>query len=279
MAGVGGLRRLVWAATLIVGLGGCSADADVVSPAFEPSTSPFQRVFGPAFAPIPPVGEAMRLDGALLARDRRSLVVSFIGGKAYTSTDPCSQDYEAWARLDGDTLDVTVAKLDHPKQAGANEGVVCTMEGYSYVFRILLEPPFAGSKVTAGGSGPMWMPPPDAVAEVPLGPGWQLTALMSEPSINALHRTYQPVPAPTAGADRFMALHQAFGEPTANVIDEPIGNATIHGSVVPVGRNGEDGFAAAWIVGANHFWFTVSDPSLTLDAFVALANGVEVPRP
>lgn len=212
-----------------------------------------------------------------MARDRRSIVVSFVGGKAYKQTDPCSVDYEAWAGLDGDTLAVTVAKVAHPEQARGDGNVVCTMEGYGYLFTIALPAPFRGREVTDLASGPLWMPPPEAVAELTtLPPEWVLTSVYSGESNAELSRTYQPRPGLPGDPGRFIALHQAFDGPNSNVVDAPVANGSIHGSLVPIGRNG-DGFAASWVAGSDGIWFTVVDPAVDLDAFVAMANGVRVP--
>lgn len=279
LARMGRLLALTCAVLAVAGLAGCGAPVDGSVPPSAAPPSPFQRVFGPEFRPVPPAVDRLTIDGALLARDRRSIAVSFVGGKAYKQTDPCSVDYEAWAGLDGDTLAVTVAEVAHPEQARGDGDVVCTMEGYGYLFTIVLPAPFQGREVTDLASGPLWIPPPEAVAEVStLPPDWILTSLFSEQSTAELNRTYQPRPGTPGDPGRFIALHQAFGGPTSNVVDAPIANGTIHGSVVPIGRNGA-GFAAGWVAGSDSFWFTVVDPAVDLDAFVAMANGVQVPAP
>lgn len=278
LARMGRLLALTCAVLAVAGLAGCGAPVDDSVPR-PVAPSPFQRVFGPGFGPIAPAADRVRIDGAVLARDRRSLAVSFVGGKAYKQTDPCSVDYEAWAGLDGGTLEVAVAEVAHPEQVRGGWNVYCTSEGYAYLFTIVLAAPFQGREVTDLASGPLWVPPPEALAEVStLPPDWILTSMFSEQSTAELSRTYQPRPGTAGDAGRYIALHQALDGPTSNVVDAPIGEATIHGSVVPIGRNGS-GFAATWRGGGDGFWFTVVDPAVTIDGFVAMANGVQVPGP
>lgn len=276
---MGRLLALTCAVLALAGLAGCGAPVDDSDPPSVAPPSPFQRVFGPAFRPVPPAAGRLTIDGVVLARDRRSIVVSFIGGKAYKQTDPCSVDDEAWAGLDGDTLAVTVAKVAHSEQARGDGNVLCTMEGHGYLFTIALPAAFLGREVIDLASGPLWIPPPETVAELTtLPPDWVLTSVNSEESIAELSRTYQPLSRVPGDPGRFIALHQAFSGPTSNVVDAPIANGTIHGSLVPIGRNG-DGFAASWVAGSDSFWFTVVDPAVDLDAFVGMANRVQISAP
>ena len=76
-----------------------------------------------------------------------------------------------------------------------------------------------------------------------------------------------------------MALYQAFGGPTSNQVDQPVARGSVHGQDVAIGRNGDEGFAVGWAAGRDHLWFSVVDPAVTLDGFVAMANAVAVPGP
>jgi hypothetical protein len=264
---------------LLCSLAACATPVEPSGPASDAAPLPLQRTFGPAFAPAPPIADRVRIFGALLARDRRSITVSFIGGKPYRASDSCSTDYEGWAGVDGDTLAVVVAKVAHPEQVQGGEGAVCSSGGHGYLFTLLLPAAFPGRTVTDLTSGPLWVPPPDAVAELTVGAAdWQLTGVTAEPTLAELSRMYQPRPGVPGDPGRFIALHQAFRGPASNVVDAPVARGVIHGKDVPIGRNGV-GFAAAWASGSNHFWFTVEDAAVTLDDFIAMANGVQVPAP
>jgi hypothetical protein len=275
MPGTSGIAAVLIAALLA----GCGSGADPVPPTLAVPASPFQRTVGPVFAPEPPAGPGAAIDGALLARDRRSVAISFLGGQAYERTNPCSEDYGAWAGLAGDTLELQVLRVRHPEQRPLGANMACTAEGHLYAFTVLLPAPFLGTTVRDRPAGPLWIAPPDRVVEPgPLPAGWTLTQI-STPSSAELGRTWGPPPDRTgAGGDGgFMALYQAFGGPTSNRVEQPIATRPIHGLDTPIGRNGDDGFTAAWMVGGDQVWFTVVDPAIDLDGFVELANGVGIP--
>lgn len=270
-------RRLVILVIAVL-LAGCSSTPDPVVAPPDIVANPFQRSFGPEFPPLPPLPPGGRIDGAVLSRDRMSVDLSFLGGQAYERTNPCSEDYGAWASVTGDTLELQVLAVEHPDQRPLALNMACTAEGYFYAFRILLPAPFLGATVRDRPTGPIWIAPPDAVAEPGLLPdGWHLASVRSESSIKELGRTYQPDSGAPGAAGRFMGLSQAFGGPTSNQIDQPIGIRSVHGQDVPVGRNGDAGFAVGWAAGVDHLWFTVYDPATSLDAFIAMANAVAVP--
>ena len=276
MARTNGLVALVIAAVLT----GCSPAPEPIAPASDGVASAFQRTFGPAFPPQPPGPPGGSIDGVVLARDRRSVDLSFIGGQAYERSNACSEEYGAWAGVAGDTLELEVMRIEHPEQPPLAPNMACTAEGHGYVFRILLPAPFLGTKVRDRPTGPIWIAPPERVAEPGLLPeGWNLTSVTGEPSLHELGRMWQPRPEVPGARGRFSGLYQAFGGATSNQVHQPIATRTIHGQDVPIGRNGDDGFAAGWTLGPDHVWFTVIDPAVSLDAFVAMANAVAIPAP
>jgi hypothetical protein len=278
MGGARGLIRLAGAISLAWCLAGCDASLESDSSTATAPSSPFQRIFGPAFAPPGPPKEAIHIDGALLARDRGSVAVSFLGGKAYDPANACSTDYRASAGINGDTLDLQVSPVHHPEQVRPPVDAVCTMEGYGYLFTIVLPVAFRGRQVMDPSSGQLWIAPPERIVELAgLPEGWRLTSITTEPSIPELGRMYQPGTEVPGAAGRFIAIHQAFGGPTSNTVDDPVATRSIHGADVPIGRNSDEGYAAGWADGADHVWFTVVDPAVTLDAFVDMANAVGVP--
>jgi hypothetical protein len=263
-----------------IALTGCSATPEPDAPSPGPPTSPFQRTFGPLFAAAPPGEPGGGIDGALLSGDRRSVAVSFIGGQAYEPTNPCSEDYGAWAGAAGDTLELAILRIEHPDQRPLGPNMACTAEGHGYLFTILLPAPFLGSTVRDRPTGPLWIAPPDRVVEPGLLPdGWHLSEVRGEPTIRELARTWTPGPGAPGGRDAFIAIHEAFDGPTSNAVEGPIATRSIHGADVAIGRNGDTGFAATWAFGQDRVWFTVVDPTVDLDAFAAMANAIGVRAP
>jgi hypothetical protein len=178
--------------------------------------------------------------------------------------------------VSGDTLEVQVVNIEHPDHAPAVQGVVCTAEGYSYLFTLMLAAPFAGRTVQDRASGPLWMPPSDRVAELPSIPaGWRLTSVNTSGEV--LWRDWRPGPDAPGAADRDLALFQAFNGPPLHTIDAPVATASIRGQDVPIGRNGEAGYMVSWMLETDGMSLLTSASELTLDDFVAMANAVAVP--
>ncbi len=93
-----------------------------------------------------------------------------------------------------------------------------------------------------------------------------------------LCRTYTP---PDSGGDapaeRNLSLCQVFGHAADRPVEVPVGRVVIQGQDVQVGRNGDIGYLASWRMGADGMSLISYDAELTLDAFVAIANGVALP--
>ena len=275
-------RAAVWAA-LIVALAACTSDPTPTdAPAADlPSPTPFQRTFGPVFPAVPPTGPRSRIEGVLPSRDRRSILVAFTGGKAYDPRDPCSGDYEAWAGGTAATLELQVSGVIHPEQVKLGPNTGCTMEGYSYRFSVLLPGPFLGAEVRDRESGPLWVPPPERVAElVPVPAGWQQGYLSAYPESRELCRMYMPrADGGVAPVERNLTLCQVFGAAADRPVEVPVGRATIRGQDVPVGRAGDIGYLVSWRLGADGMSLISYDAGLTLEAFIAMANAVAIPGP
>lgn len=223
-------------------LAGCSPAPEPVATSPDFASTAFRRSFGPDFPPLPPLPPGARIDGAVLSRDRTSVSISFIGGQAYDRANPCSEDYGAWAGAAGDTLELEILAVEHPDQVLLGPNVGCTAEGYSYLFRILFPAPFLGTNVKDRPTGPIWVAPPEQVAEPPIPPGWMLTAVHSSEGTHQVGRDYGPGPGAPGDADRYLALYQVFDGPPAHDLDAPVARASIRGQDVPVGRNGDTGF-------------------------------------
>ena len=248
----------------------------------EPTATPTRRSYGPDFSPTAPNGTVVPIMGAVLSHDRRTLTIDFLGTQPYTRHDWCAQDYEAWAGIAGEELDIQVDTIKHPDQATAPPNGACTVDGFGYIFELHLPGPFTGSVIRDRASGVLWVPPPERLAELgSIPPGWVLSRIsgskMSDPGPHQLDREYGPGPTIPGPRDRYYALIQVFGGPPNDPGESPVATATVHGVPVPVVRNGDAGFAVSWDVGADSVTLSAYDASLTLDAFVAMANAVEIP--
>jgi hypothetical protein len=248
-------------------------------PSPGPTEPPYHRSFGPLFAADPPIGGLVRIDGAFLSHDRRTLSVEFVGSHAYLPTNPCSKDYQAWASIQGDALVVEVVTVTHPDQETLAPEVSCTMEGYSYLFAIDLPVPFVGSTVR-NGSEPLWVPTPERVAELASLPGgWQLARISTfadaEPELHELLREYVPEVFVKPGSS--LGLGQVFGGPSGWDLHDVFTSGVVRGQDVPIGRNGDIGYTVNWELNGDSMTLISYDPELSVEEFIAMANGVAIP--
>ena len=293
------MAHLSWlvAGTAVVVLAACSAapmERTPASPGASPSANgasvgpdataqPNHRAYGPDFPGKPPGGALVQISGAFLSHDRRTLTIDFTGGPPYTRSNPCASDYEGWAGIEGDELVVQVDTILHRDHETLAPNVGCTMEGYGYIFELHLPLPFMGTKVRDRASGPIWVAPPARMAELAHVPaGWTLFQVYSSGAAGSeaheLARGYGPGPGP-GNTGQFLFLAQVFDGPVDREIDSPLTTAVVHGQAVPVGRNGDAGYMVNWVDGTDGLTLSSYDPALTLDAFIAIANGVAIPGP
>lgn len=147
------MKRSLVLACFVVLVSACGPGVRTPNPALEAQREPFEQTFGPVYPNQPPAGTSVRIDSATLDDARRTLTITFVGGKGYLASDPCSQDYEPWLAPRGGQLDLRVVsvKRDGQAQLGRNQG--CTMEGYGYTYHLRLPGVFAGTRVTDLANG------------------------------------------------------------------------------------------------------------------------------
>jgi hypothetical protein len=218
-----------------------------------------------------------------LPHDRQTVFVSFTGGARYDASNACSTDYAGWAHGRGDTLEVAIVEVHHQEQAVLGPNMACTMMGFGYSVELRLPVPFEGGEIVDRGSGPLWVPEPEAVADLhELPPGWWFYRPDSEPESRTLIRTYHPDPIEPWPPEREILLAQAFdGRP--NPFGDPLdgaraGEVSIHGQQVQVSGNPEAGLTVRWTLGTNAMALMLRGPVFTIEMLEAMANGVAVPK-
>ena len=210
------MRGLIAVAAAAVLLTACTDQgARTPNPAAEAQREPAEQSFGPVYPDNRPAGRATRIDTAVLSADKRTLTITFVGGKPYLASDPCSQDYEPWVALRGDELDVAVFNVVRPEQAklGPNEG--CTLEGYGLTYHLALAAPFTGTIANDVSGGTLFVStPPAAVVATALPKGWTLQKEFEQepgpPAIWVEVYGAGPVAEEPEGPGR-LVLYQAFG--------------------------------------------------------------------
>jgi hypothetical protein len=289
-------RTTALGAAILVVVTACSALAPVptgspsvaasVLPSLGPEATakPNRQTIEPPYSAEPPSGPLTRIMGDTLSRDRRVLTVEFIGGFSYTRSDWCSVDHTGWARIEGDVLEVAIGTIPHPDQATSPPDGACSVVGYRYLFRIVLPERFDGTTVRDLGSGQLWLPPPERVADPALLPAaWSLIDVqgdaLADPEPHVLFRTYGPLDPSAPRPIPTVVLAQAFGGPVRHPGGDAIGVVKIHGQSVPVHREpgSEEGLNVFWRLNGDAFALITYDASLTVEELAAIANAVAVP--
>ncbi len=87
-----------------------------------------------------PEGRTVAITSIDMSADHRTMTLGFIG-HAHPDDSPCSEDYEGWARANGEVVEAAVIVT---REAG---GGVCTQAGLSREVVVELAEPFTGSVV------------------------------------------------------------------------------------------------------------------------------------
>lgn len=230
----------------------------------------------------PEVADPVSFDAWALATDRKSVTVTFIGGRVFHPNDPCSISYRGTAVIDGDELVMGIYPEPFPGEVP--DELVCDAAGYERSLTLELSDAFEGNQVR-DVAGQMWFleRPADLVEITGLPDAWVLRSEKSLPEspTGRWARIYAPPDSPLdVGSSRgLVQLFQAFGAPAGVTGGEPQPDVRVNGEeaasyfwepsgeMVLVWKIGEDGVALA----GNRSDFTEDD-------FVALAESV-VPAP
>jgi len=122
-------------------------------------------------APVPE--DPVSFENVVVADDRQSVRVEFIGGQEFDPDNPCSVAYEGTAKLVGDELEIGIYAQQHPMPLPPDTG--CDAGGYSRALTIRLDEPFTGSVVRdLAGQVLLLEPPAGSVEIVSLPDDWEL---------------------------------------------------------------------------------------------------------
>ena len=87
----------------------------------------------------------MPIDQIEVSADHRTITLRFTG-HAHPEDSPCSEDYEGWARTNGEILEVAVVATREPGQ-DTEALLICTFGGLSRWVVLELSEPFTGSDI------------------------------------------------------------------------------------------------------------------------------------
>jgi hypothetical protein len=291
-----GSRRSGIAARLALGvmlLAGCNPAAGPAPGSQAAGREPLEQSFGPDYSVQRPAGSPTRVHRASLSADRRTLTVTFVGGKGYLAADPCSTDYEPWVAAHDDELDLVVVQISHPDQAKLGLNQACTLEGYGWTFHLALPRPFMGTTINDLASGGRLLvgPLPDTAHVTALPPGWSLQAAWEldpgPPPIWVEIYGAEPIdPNGDEGPGR-LVLYQSFGiigewtDTRAAKSDQRGGvpvPVTFQGSAATVWVDASSGeLLLAWDASGRSYGLIGNLADMTVDDLVTFAGSVAIP--
>jgi hypothetical protein len=236
-----------------------------------------------------------QVEGIRTTRDRRGVVLVFVGGRAYSATDPCSVRYIASVRETKREVNVVVTGESPP---GSAAGVVCTMEGYSRTLTVRLRAPL-GHRLLTGSATPehgvfngallaraTWLPT-----------AWHAAGEAGTGAAGSWTRTWFPKAQPPADghctpAETGLGLTQGpprsvlpfVGKDLAVANQQVAGTYKVHGEYATYYLDPERSAALVWTEGRQAFALSTISPcggdTLTrLDSMLRFARGLEIAHP
>lgn len=220
--------------------------------------------FGPAgdrsTDPLDPSAELLAVDSISRSDDHHVVILEFTGSAPYVEADPCTAQYEGWARQTDGVLEVAVVLVIGALEHGSlPSGVACEAVGYLREVQVELDQPFDGNVVRDLAGFTRFLSSPDGLVELTgLPVDWTLSKEhdLTESPTGRWMRIYSPVASPGRD-DPMVELVQSFHSPVGVTGGEQqesvrVGNSdgvlyrhAPTGELVLVWRHGSDGLALA----------------------------------
>lgn len=108
--------------------------------------------------PAPVRDGPVRVDNVVLAEDRLSVRVDFVGSSEFDPESPCSNPYVGTAKIVGGELEIGVYAEQHPQPLAP--GTACGGVGYPRALTLELDEPFTGIVVRDSAGQVFHLEPP-----------------------------------------------------------------------------------------------------------------------
>lgn len=275
------IRRAAALAALVLAVAACGSPSPTVPPSAIGSAG--EGTSEPATSIDPPPGLPVRIDTAAISGDGSTLTVTFIGGKDYDPSDPCTNHYFGWARESEGVLRVKVVDDTPapPPTATPQIPFACDLVGYGQSIAIRLDRPFQGFRVEDLAGYVHFLRPPDGLATIDVPDGWTLAAQRDteESPGGRWQRTWTkggpPDPATSKGQ---IALYQSFDSPANVTGGDELSGVQVNGAPATLYRNPPDGeLALVWTVGGDGMGLIVNEADFPVDDAIRLAETVRAP--
>lgn len=287
--------QLIAVPVLALAIAGCGAVVPTASPEPPSAVDPTPPTSGVSPVPsalsgststpgptsTPPPGAGTRFDSATLSADGKTLTLAFVGGQAFSLTNPCSAAYTAWAEVVGDVLRAAVVNVT-PVLPTLPPSVSCDAVGYGRTASVELPAPFEGSRVEDLAGYVHFVRPPEGLAELTGLPGdWQLRSQhdVEESPTGRWLRVYAPTADPPLdGSKGHVDFYQSFGG-AANVSGgDERRDVTVDGKPALLYRNPPDGeLVLVWLLEGNGMALVANEADFSADALIELAASARLP--
>lgn len=219
-------------------------------------------------------------ENVVIAEDRRSVRVDFIGGKEFDPDDPCSLAYHGTADIVGDDLEIGIYAEQHPKPLPPDTG--CPAMGYSRTLTLNLDEAFMGFVVRDLAGQVFLLAPPAGLAEIGALPaGWLLRreGNVLGSSTPRWERVWSPDPDPwPADGDSMLTLFQALDGPVNTTGGDPQPPVEVNGESATFYLHPPTGeMVVVWGLGDDEFALVGNLNDFSQDEFITLAESVRLP--
>lgn len=233
---------------------------------------------GDEFAPVP--DGPVRFDNVVLAEDRRSVRIDFIGSREFDPDNPCSNAYEGTAEIVGDELEIGIYAQQHPKPLAP--GTACDAMGHPRTLALDLDEPFTGTVVRDVAGQVFLLEPPAGLAQVGALPeGWDLRreGNVLETTTPRWERIWSPDPDPwPAEGDSMLILIQAFGGPVGTTGGDVQQTVDVNGLPATMSLHPPAGeMVLVWSLGGDELALVGNLADFSESEFIELAASVAVP--
>lgn len=232
---------------------------------------------GGELVPVP--DGPVRFDDVVLAEDRRSVRINFIGSEEFDPDNPCSNAYEGTAEIVGDELEIGIYAQQHPKPLAP--GTACDAMGHPRTLTLELEP-FTGTVVRdLAGQVFLLEPPADQAQIRALPDGWELRreGNVLETATPRWQRIWSPDPDPwPAESDSMLTLIQGFGGPVNTTGGDVQKTVDVNGAPATLSLHPPVGeMVLVWSLGGDELALVGNLADFSEAEFVELAESVALP--
>ena len=226
-------------------------------------------------APIP--DGPVRFENVILADDRLSVRVDFIGGREFAPDEPCSIAYEGTTEIVGEELEIGIYAIQHPMPLAPDQG--CDAMGHSRTLTLPLEEPFEGTVVRDVAGQVLFLAPPPGLALVGALPdGWDLRreGNVLGGSTPRWERVWSPDPDPwPAQGASMLTMLQAFGGPVEATGADPRTSVQVNGQEAAFWFHAPSGeMVVVWSLGDDELALVGYLGDFTRAEFIGLAESV-----